>query len=53
MGNSPDKENFFLNSLNEQEYSEFLRQRNNTGNNDKFLQSGLKNELHDSVDFKE
>ena len=39
-----DKENVFLNSLTEQEYAEFVRNRN-VGTDNKYGQSGLASEV--------
>ena len=42
-----DKENIFLNSLNEQEYAEFVRSRN-VGADNKYGKSGMASETLES-----
>lgn len=52
-GADSDAENQFLNSLNEQEYAEFLRSKPADQSIDKYMKSGLASELLDSATKRE
>ena len=45
LGPNDDVENVFLNSLNEQEYAEFVRNKPSDQSIDKYMKSGMASEL--------